>query len=67
MFDFHQEIDAFLEDAAKSGPKDSSIGTTRKGTKHGLPTSCHVHQVIVMIKTHRPVLKKHADNLLPKI
>lgn len=31
VFDFHQQIDAFLEDAAKKGNKDGSIGTTRKG------------------------------------
>jgi len=32
VFDFHQEIDVLQEDAAaKSGPKDTSIGTTKRG------------------------------------
>lgn len=31
MFDFHQELDGKLEDEAKRGTKDLSIGTTKKG------------------------------------
>jgi adenylosuccinate synthase len=31
VFDFHQEVDAMLEEAAKKGPSDASIGTTKKG------------------------------------
>jgi adenylosuccinate synthase len=31
VFDFHQELDGKLEDEAKRGTKDLSIGTTKKG------------------------------------
>jgi adenylosuccinate synthase len=31
VFDFHQELDAKMEEEAKKGSKDNSIGTTRKG------------------------------------
>eukprot|EP01087_Luapelamoeba_hula_P017007 TRINITY_DN5312_c0_g1_i1.p1 TRINITY_DN5312_c0_g1~~TRINITY_DN5312_c0_g1_i1.p1 ORF type:complete len:504 (+),score=104.58 TRINITY_DN5312_c0_g1_i1:47-1513(+) len=31
VFDFHQQVDAMQEEAAKSGSADRSIGTTKKG------------------------------------